>query len=358
MTDKLRRTRFLQRNSSLAIQGLFILGIFYTVYLARAVLLPITAAFVVSLLLAPLVNWAHRHGVPRVLAATGIVAASVLGLAVTVLALEEPARDWLRRAPQTVQQLLDQTEALQRQLRIVQRSTNKVDEILSNAVSDKGDAQSVDVERDSWRTKLLASLGEVAAATVLSIALIYFLLVSGDKLVLNIIRQVQNRRLRKPVIRVFRRLKHDVSLSLAIMAVNNLAVGAVLAIVLWLIGLPNAMLWGMLAAVLRFIPYLGMVLMMALLITVSAATFDQAWQILLGPLSYWLLTAGSGLLIEPHLFGQQLSINPVVIFLSLFLWGWIWGAVGALLAVPLLTIVRAICYEVDSLRPLARAIAA
>ena len=357
MTDKRRRTRFTQTNSSFAVQGLFVLGVFYTFYLARAVLLPITAAFVVSLLIAPVVNWAHRCGIPRGLAATGIVLAIVLGLTVTVFALQEPARDWLSRAPHTIQQLLDQTQDLQHRLRIVQDSTNKVDEMLSNAVSSKKNTTTVAIERHSWRTELLAGLGEVAAATVLGISLVYFLLVSGDKLVLNIIRQVQDRRLRKPIIRVFRRLKRDVSLSLAIMAVNNLAVGVILAIVLWLIGLPNAMLWGMLAALLRFIPYLGMVLMMTLLVIVSAATFDQAWQILLAPLSYWLLTAGTGLLIEPHLFGQQLSINPVVIFLSLFLWGWIWGAAGALLAVPLLTIVRAICYEVDSLRPLARAIA-
>jgi predicted PurR-regulated permease PerM len=233
-----------------------------------------------------------------------------------------------------------------------------VDEILSNVVSDQESSKIVVVEAGSWRSTLLVNLGEASAATMLSITLVYFLLVSGNKLLLNALRQIEDRRARRSVIRIFRRLRRDTSLSLALTAVSNLAVGALLAIVLWAIGIPNALLWGILAAVLRFIPYLGVVLTMALLIMVSAASFDTAWQIMLAPLSYWAITVGSSLLIEPHMFGQQLSINPVVIFISLFLWGWIWGAVGALLAVPLLTIARAVCCEIDLLRPIALAIEA
>ena len=97
-----------------------------------------------------------------------------------------------------------------------------MDEILSNVVSEQGNTETLVVERSSWRGKLLTSLGEAIAATMLCITLIYFLLASGNILLLNMIRQIQDRRLRKPIVRIFRRLRRDVSLSLGLMAVSLL----------------------------------------------------------------------------------------------------------------------------------------
>ncbi|HEY0549461.1 MAG TPA: AI-2E family transporter, partial [Verrucomicrobiae bacterium] len=118
---------------------------------------------------------------------------------------------------------------------------------------------------------------------------------------------------------------------------------------LYFIGVPNAIMWGMLAALLNFVPYFGPVAGVALLATVGLLTFDTLWKGLLPPLWYLLLHLLEANLITPVLLGRRFTLNPVVIFVSLIFWTWLWGVPGALLSVPILVAIKIICDRVPSL---------
>ncbi|MEP3562619.1 MAG: AI-2E family transporter, partial [Marinobacter sp.] len=120
---------------------------------------------------------------------------------------------------------------------------------------------------------------------------------------------------------------------------------------------PDPAMWGLVAGLARFIPYLGNMLTIALLTLVSAVTLDTLWMMALAPLSFILLTTIVGFFLEPWIHGFRMAINPVIIFISIFFWGWLWGPVGVLLAVPLMTVIQVVLKQIPKLRPVYKVIA-
>jgi len=118
---------------------------------------------------------------------------------------------------------------------------------------------------------------------------------------------------------------------------------------MYLLGVPNPVLWGVMVCALNFIPYIGDIISFSVLTVVGLLTFDQLWQSLMVPGIFYLLTAIEGYLITPIIVSRRLSLNPVVIILSVLFWGWMWGVAGALLAVPILVAMKTVCDRVDSL---------
>jgi predicted PurR-regulated permease PerM len=124
---------------------------------------------------------------------------------------------------------------------------------------------------------------------------------------------------------------------------------AATALAMALLGMPNPVLWGALAAVNNFIPYLGSLVTVGVLTVVAAVSFDTLGQIVAPPLIFFALTTFEGQFLTPMLLGKRLTLNPVVIFLALLIWGWLWGIPGVLMAVPLLAAFKILCDHVPSL---------
>ena len=125
---------------------------------------------------------------------------------------------------------------------------------------------------------------------------------------------------------------------------------------LWLIDFPDPFLWAVVAAVMRFVPYLGVSLTVAVLGLISAITYATPWLVLTAPLGYLALTSFFGQVIDPLVHGKRFSLNPIIVFVWIFFWGWLWGAPGVLLAVPLLTLFQLICEQSPRLQPVAHII--
>ena len=136
--------------------------------------------------------------------------------------------------------------------------------------------------------------------------------------------------------------------------VVNSAVGIVAALALYLIDFPDPALWGALATLLRYIPYLGVSITVMLLSIVSATTYQDSAMILAAPVGYALFTAVVGQIVDPFVHGFRFSLNPIIVFLWIFFWGWLWGAPGVLLAVPLLTLFQVLCRHTERLNPIAQ----
>lgn len=138
---------------------------------------------------------------------------------------------------------------------------------------------------------------------------------------------------------MFASVQETITRFLQISAGIYFILGAVTALAMYLLEMPNPVLWGVLAAVLGFIPYVGPMIVFVCIGIVSLLTFDTWWQILMPPLAYGFLTVIEGNFITPAILGRQLKLNPIAVFLSMLLWTWVWGIAGAVLAVPILVIV-------------------
>jgi len=157
---------------------------------------------------------------------------------------------------------------------------------------------------------------------------------------------------KKRAVEISHDIQQNISNYLFSVSMINIALGAVASGGLYFLGVPNAGMWGMLVALLNFVPYFGPVSGMALLTSVGLLTFETLWQAVLPPLWYLLLHLVESNLVTPVLLGRRFTLNPVVIFVSLIFWTWLWGVPGALLSVPILVSIKAVSDRVASLSSL------
>ncbi len=343
---------------STPIYGLLTLGILYTLYLAHQIVLPIILAVLTSMLLAPLVKKAYlRFRVPRVVSSLILVLLVLAAIVGIGAAVATPALEWAEKAPQGISRLLVGDSQIMRQLDKVSRSAEQVEKSVEG-LSDNTEAKptTVVLQTESWRSQLMAKARDGVAGLALALALTYFLLVSGDRLVRNFVKQLPPSQ-RKTVLRISHYSQREIAQYLAVLGVSNASVGVLTALICWAIGLPDPAMWGLIAGLARFIPYLGNMLTIALLGIVSAITLDTLWMMAIAPLSFILLTTIVGFFLEPWIHGFRMAINPVIIFVSIFFWGWLWGPVGVLLAVPLMTVIQVVLKQIPRLRPVYKVIA-
>ncbi len=340
-----------------SIYGLFALGVLYTLYVARGVVLPVTLALLVSLLFAPIVRRLARLGVPPAVSALLVLAILVGSLAGVGWVVAKPAMNWLERAPQGIESLLAGGGELQRELGRVAHSAEEVSKKVKKLTQEGKQPTTVVLQSQSWSDQFISNLGNAAGAVLLALALSFFLLVNGDRLVHNFVRQLPDRGIRRTTLRVIRECQRETARYLGVITASNTAVGVITALMVWGVGLPSPVLWGTLAALLRFVPYLGVALTVVLLAVASAVGLGQSVLVVVAPAGYMVLTTIVGFFLEPYIHGFRMSINPVVIFLGIFFWGWLWGAIGVFVAVPLMTVIQVVLRRIEPLRPVYRVIA-
>jgi len=352
------RQQFLQPGDPIrvSIHGLFGLGILYTLYLARDVILPITLAVLVSLLLAPLVRRFARRGIHPGISALVLLTALVVTISSLMTMTVRPAVDWLEEAPQGISRLLVEGGQLGEMYESMTDSAREVEEQLAEA-TDEEEAQTVVIQSESWRGQLMVGLWDTVASVALALALSYFLLASGDHLIRNFVRRLPGRERRLTVLRIIRDSQLEIARYLGFITISNSLVGLATGLMAWGLDLPSPMVWGVAAALLRFIPYLGVILTVGILTVVSAATHGDPLMIVAAPLGYLVLSSIVGFFLEPYLHGFRMAINPIIIFVAIFFWGWLWGPIGVLLAVPLMTVIQSFLRRIDRLEPVYRVIA-
>ena len=180
--------------------------------------------------------------------------------------------------------------------------------------------------------------------------LLFFLLASGDMFLRKLVTVLPRFENKKLAVEISRQIEHDISRYLLTVTLINAVFGSAVGLSMYFIGLPNALLWGVMAGLLHFIPFLGAIVGISVVTLVALVTMDQLTSILLVPSAYLGLNLLEEYLFFPFLIGRRLLLNPVVIFIWLIFWGWLWGIPGALMAVPLLAIFKIVC---DHIEPLA-----
>ena len=343
------------------IYGLFTLGILYTLYLAHQIILPMVLALMTSLVLSPLVTRLSRFHIPRMISSLMLVVMVLAGIIGLSYAVVTPALEWVGRAPEGISKVLVGDSELMQQIEKVTKSAAQVEQSVEQLSERDGNGTSgkpntVILQTESWRGQLLTKVRNALGGLALALALTYFLLVSGDRLIRNFVRQLP-RSERKRVLRITRDSQHQIAQYLGVLAISNTSVGVATGLMAWAIGLPDPAVWGLIAGLARFIPYLGVLFTIVLLTIVSAVSLDIPWMIAIAPMGYLALTTMVGFFIEPWIHGFRMAINPVIIFVSIFFWGWLWGPVGVVLAVPLMTVIQVVLKQIPRLRPIYQVIA-
>jgi len=186
-----------------------------------------------------------------------------------------------------------------------------------------------------------------------TLVLLFFLIASGDAFKMKLVAATPRYRDKKRVLCIWRDVEDNVSVYLLTIALINLCLGGTIAIGLYLIGFPNAALWGAMAALLNFVPYLGALVGLTVVAVVSIITYDPIGPALIAPAIYLGCNVVESQLVTPSVLGRRLSLNPVVVFVSVIFWGWLWGMPGAMMAVPLLIIVHVLCMNFPRLHLIA-----
>ena len=306
---------------------------------ASSLLVPIVVAVLLTLLLNPLVRWMCRYGVAEPVAAGLIVFGTVILIISAVVVLSAPATEWLRRAPATMHQVEDKLRAIE-PLSAIQAAATSLAHLAGGSDSSAATIQVVPPGP-------LASVGWTTAHVVggiLSVVfLTFFLLASGSMFRRKVAYLVPGGEQRTRLKRALYEVEHQMSRYLLINTLISIGFGLATWGLLAVIGVPNAILWGAVAGVSNFIPYLGAATTVILIGIVTLAAFDGTQQTVFACGGFLLLDLIKGHLVCPVVLGRRLPLNTVAILLSLLFWGWVWGIMGVIIAVPLTVMIQIIC---------------
>ena len=320
-------------------------------YFLRAVLLPLVLALLLSYLLRPMVRTLARLRIPPALSSALFLMGLIGAIGYSVFFLSGPAAEWLEKAPYSLHQLQSKLYPLKRPMEQVQKATGEIEKITS-----PGDGAqtktAVEVKTHPIASMLFVRTLEVITEGVLLLILLYFLL-SNDGVFLNkLISLMPTLADKKRAVSIANQIEGQVSRYLLTQTLINLSLGFMVAVLVGLLGLPNPVMWGVMAAVLNFVPYLGPFTGIVCITLGAVLSFDSFGHALIFPAVYLTLSTVEGNFITPYVMGRSLTLNPVIILLSLIFWGWLWGIPGIILAVPILAAFKIFCAHVEPLEPL------
>ena len=305
--------------------GIFLILLGGVLYFGGEILLPILIAAVVSLTLAPLIKAGDRHGISPWITSILIVALAVGALALAATALAGPVSEWIGRAPQigaTIKQKLTVLEPPLAALRELETS------LFGGGVSaPAAGAPSVVLPVVAFVTPAVGEL-------LLFFGTLLFFLVGQIGLRNRLVLMFSHQEARLRLLRIINDIEKNLAGYLAVVTMINAALGLIVGIGAWLVGLPDPAIFGLLAALLNYVPYVGPAIMMITMFGVGLVTFPSLGHALIAPGALLGLCTVEGHFITPAIIGRRITLNPLLVVLSLAFWTWMWGPLGALLAAP------------------------
>jgi predicted PurR-regulated permease PerM len=333
-----------------AIVGIFTLLVFYFLYFASPILIPIITALLLSMLLAPFVRLLEWVRVPRTLGSLVVVVVAVGALFGIAASLRGPAQSWLTD-PQRFSRLEEKLRPITAPFEKLQYVKEQLEK--ATTPSDGPPIQKVEVTRPGLSGLLSTGSGHVASTITAIVGLLYFFLVSGDTFLRKLVLVIPSFKDKKRAVEIVRNIETDISFYLVMITAINIAIGFVVMVATGILGIADPLLWGTLAALLSFAPYVGEFAIVILLSLAGILTFDSIAQALVAPAIYFVVMTVCWQGVVPFVVGRRMTLSPVAVFIMIIVLGWMWGVIGALVAVPVLASLKIICVRIGSLRPVA-----
>jgi predicted PurR-regulated permease PerM len=313
--------------AQMATVGIFIILAGACLYFCRPVLLPVAVALVVGATLAPLVKMAARHGISAWISATALGIGLVAACAVAISLLAGPVNEWIAKAPEIAATARQKLYVLDRPLAAWRE--------LSEAILPRGETVAVEPSQLAIVTPVITVVTPAVAQLVLTFVTLVFFLAAQMDFRRYLVSFFSTREGKLRFIRIANDIEENLASYLVIVTIINIGLGAATGLGAWLFGFPSPILFGVLAAVLNYIPYIGAACTTVILFGVGLVTFSSFGYALLPPAAFVALATVEGQFITPTVLGRRMTLNPLVVILALAFWTWLWGPIGTFLAVPL-----------------------
>jgi len=337
---------------SVALTGLFVLATFYTMYFMRAMLLPLVLALLLSYLLVPLVRGLAYIKIRPLFGAAIVLVGLIGGIVYAVSFLSEPASGWIEKAPYSLQQLKQKLLPLKKPIEKVAQATGEIDKLTAPEEA-QAKPQAVVVKRSALAEAFFTQGPEFVASAVVMFILLYFLLAYDGVFLGKIIRVMPRLGDKKKAVAMMRDIEDHISRYLLTITAINLGLGFAVGMTVDFFGLRNPVMWGVMVALLNYIPYLGALTGIICMTLGAVLSFDSLCYAMIFPASYLTLAILEGNFITPFVLGRSLTLNPILILVALAFWGWMWGISGMILAVPILATFKIFCDHIEPMSPIA-----
>ena len=339
--------------ASYALLVLATLAVGYTLWAAQDLLLPVLLGMFFALVGNPIIRFLQRLHVPRFVAALVLVVGGITGAVVLGNQLVVPASDWFRDVPRELRELTPKL----RQLAKPMQDANLAAQNIARAAGGES-AKRVQVVRTQVDDpyKVLTATPRLLASVLAVVLLTFFFMVYGEQLQRHAIALLPGRQKKKFTVEILHSMEHEISRYVLTISVINTLMGLLFAGLLFALDapLPEALLWGTLVALLNFAPYVGPLIGMGLMLLVGFVSYKDPWMSVLPAAIYLVLHTLEGQIITPIILGKRMALSPLVLILALMLFGWLWGIIGLLLAVPLLVCVKLVLARVEGMEGWAR----
>ena len=339
--------------ASYALLVLATLAVGYTLWAAQDLLLPVLLGMFFALVGNPIIRFLQRLHVPRFVAALVLVVGGITGAVVLGNQLVVPASDWFRDVPRELRELTPKL----RQLAKPMQDANLAAQNIARAAGGES-AKRVQVVRTQVDDpyKILTTTPRLLASILAVVLLTFFFMVYGEQLQRHAIALLPGRQKKKFTVDILHSIEREVSRYVLTISVINTLMGLLFAGILFALDvpLPEALLWGTLVAILNFAPYVGPLIGMGLMLLVGFVSYKDPWMSVLPAAIYLVLHTLEGQIITPIILGKRMALSPLVLILALMLFGWLWGIIGLLLAVPLLVCVKLVLARVEGMEGWAR----
>jgi len=321
----------------------------YTLYFGRVVIIPLMVALLLKLVLSPLVSALSLLRVPEWAGAALVLTAVVAGVGYGIFALSSPAAEWVGKLPEGLSTLESHLQDLKEPLAQMQKTEETISKL-----SDVGPRRSetIVVAPSGLGAAILSETTNLVVGLSATLVLLYFLLSSGDFFLRKLVTVLPRFGDKKHAVEIAQQVQSDISHYLLTVTAINIALGVVVAGALYALGMPSPALWGTMAAVLNFIPFLGHVVGFSVVGLVALMSFGDLETALIPPAVYACLAFLEGQFITPAIVARRLTLNRVAVFVALIFWGWLWMIPGMLLAVPMLAVFKIFCDHIRPLKPI------
>jgi predicted PurR-regulated permease PerM len=341
------RPRSRASKSLILLCGLAVIG---AMYFAKDLLIPLVLAVLLALLLRPLFRRMQRLHLPDFASSAVLLVAVTAVIVLGVYKLAGQAQEWLTHAPETMAKVAKMLPTKSGPLGDFQKTKEAVNDLTKS--KDGQETIPVEISSPDLAMTVLGISGHVVASTIIVLVVAFFLLALSDVLLKQAVESRPLFNEKKNIVQLVQNVEFGVSRYLLTVTLINIGLGVVTALTMWVLRIPNPMLWGVMATTLNYVPHVGAFLCMTVLFFVGAVTHES--------LSYGGLVAGcfavitfiESYFVTPMTLSKSLQLSPLAVILSVLFWGWLWGIPGGLMAAPLLAVAKIICDQFEVTKPL------
>ena len=334
--------------ASMAMLVVAVLAVGYTLWAAQDLVLPILLAMFFALIGNPIIRLLQRAWVPRFISALLVLTLGIAGTVLLAQQLVEPTSEWMREVPRELREITPKLRSLIKPVREANQAAEDIARVAGGESTDRPTEIVMTEVDDPY--KALTATPKMAASILAVVLLTFFFMVYGQNLQRHALALLPNRQQKRVTVEILQTIEIEISRYVLTITIINALVGLALAAILHValdVSLPEALLWGTMAALLNYAPYVGPLLGIMVMLLMGFVQFDEPWRSLLPAGIYLGLHTLEGQIITPIVLGKRMALSPLILILALMVFGSLWGIIGLLLAVPMLVCVKLILARIE-----------